>query len=522
MRSPWIGLLIVAAMLQCWAAPEAGAVNLESLVMPGPVIEGHAKYENECRNCHTPFAKEAQRGLCLDCHDKVAGDIRERVGFHGRFAPAGTNQCATCHTDHEGRQADITRLDPQTFDHALTDFRLAGAHLRAACEGCHEPARKHREAPAACNGCHADDDPHRTALGEDCATCHNDASWTETRFDHGRATDYPLSGAHATVDCLLCHPAQRYKETPIACVACHRIDDVHRGERGAACQDCHDTKSWQKTSFDHLRETGFALTGGHAEARCEACHAGNDFKQPLKSDCVACHRSDDVHGGRNGAVCQDCHATKSWADVKFDHATTKFPLRGAHAALTCVACHKGAVQAVKLDVACIACHAGDDVHAGALGTDCMRCHGNTSWTGSVAFDHDFTRFPLVGLHATVTCESCHVDKRYRDTPRGCADCHGEDDAHKGALGTACADCHNPNDWRIWTFDHGRQTDFPLDGAHAELRCQSCHTRPLAERVPLPGQCVDCHRRDDIHNGQFGGDCARCHTTRSFSGGRRMQ
>lgn len=519
---PRIGVLVMAALLQLAVVSDAQSVNLESLVMPGPVIAGHAKYETECKTCHAPFDKLAQRGLCLDCHDKVAADIRGQQGFHGRFAPSRTGQCAGCHTDHEGRNADITRLDAQTFDHALTDFRLVGAHLRAACNACHEPGRKHREAPASCSGCHAGDDPHRKALGEDCAGCHNETSWKEARFDHEKTAKYPLTGAHAGVDCLVCHPAERYKDTPTDCVACHRIDDVHQGSRGGACQDCHDTKSWKKSSFDHARETGFGLTGGHADLRCESCHAGGDFRRKLQGECIACHRSDDVHGGRNGIACEDCHAVKRWADSRFDHAKTKFPLLGAHQELNCVACHKGALREAKLDTACNACHAGDDVHSGALGTDCKQCHGDVRWTERVAFDHDLTRFPLVGLHATAACESCHGDQRYRDTPSRCVDCHENDDAHRGALGAECAECHNPNDWRIWTFDHGKQTDFALDGAHEGIECVGCHVRPLARDSRMPKQCVDCHRSDDVHSGQFGRDCGRCHTTSSFTGAGRAQ
>lgn len=514
----------LAALLICTLMPfAAGALDWESLVMPGPVVSGHADIEKECRKCHVPFARDEQRGLCLDCHEKVAADIAGKKGFHFRSEPARIGECRNCHTEHEGRGADIVRLTPQTFNHALTDYPLEGAHKSASCNDCHKPKEKHRDAPSACIGCHAEQDVHKKALGENCVSCHNVVAWKEVKFDHAKATDqrYPLAGAHDRVECGLCHAGQRYEDTPTACVACHRINDTHQGQRGTACENCHRTSAWKEQSFDHAKKTGFALTEGHGGLACQSCHAGNDFRKTAGKACVDCHRSDDTHHGRNGPECKTCHTTRAWDETKFDHAKeTKFPLLGAHAETACVACHKGVAKNEKLDTACVACHRGDDVHAESLGTSCGDCHGVKSWQTDVRFDHDLSSFPLVGLHATTSCESCHVDKKFDGTPSKCVDCHRPDDVHKGNLGDKCADCHTPNDWRIWTFDHNTQTNFRIDGAHSELRCVSCHVRPPGNGLSMARDCGSCHRRDDRHNGQFGLDCARCHNTRSFSGARR--
>src|SRR5512137_2057552 len=75
----------------------AAAASLESLVMPGPVISGHAKVEDDCKACHDPFDAAAQQGLCLDCHEPVAKDIAAKTGFHGRNPEAATAPCKSCH-----------------------------------------------------------------------------------------------------------------------------------------------------------------------------------------------------------------------------------------------------------------------------------------------------------------------------------------------------------------------------------------------------------------------------------------
>ena len=62
--------------------------------MPGKVIAGHARYEEDCKSCHVRFDKGAQTGLCLDCHKEVASDVRARQGFHGRQKE---QECRACH-----------------------------------------------------------------------------------------------------------------------------------------------------------------------------------------------------------------------------------------------------------------------------------------------------------------------------------------------------------------------------------------------------------------------------------------
>ena len=509
-------LLVFAAL---GAATQVPALEIEKLVMPGPVIAGHAKLEAGCRNCHVAFAKTRQNTLCLDCHKEVASDVSAATGFHGKSLNVVKADCVTCHTDHLGRDADIVRLDKDTFDHRVTDFPLRGAHPRVACSECHKAETPHREAKTQCIACHRDDDVHKGALDEKCATCHNEQDWraAAAAFDHTSSTKYPLTGGHVGVACGLCHADRTFKSTPTGCVDCHKADDAHAGRNGTDCRSCHTVATWKTQTFDHARETDFPLLGEHAKTTCIACHTSGDFKAPMKKDCVSCHKSDDSHQGLNGTKCGDCHGADRWTRVKFDHGRdTKFPLLGAHKDATCRSCHTGPVYTVKTETTCITCHKRDDVHAGKLGTDCATCHTPAGWTEQVAFDHDLTRFPLNGLHTVVPCEACHITADYKDTASGCNDCHAKDDEHKGRLGPTCNTCHNPNDWKLWTFDHAKQTDFALDGGHTGLQCVACHTKRVTKKIELSTDCAACHRRDDVHRGAFGQDCSRCHNTTTFA------
>jgi hypothetical protein len=492
----------------------ASAASIETLLMPGKVSNAHAKLESTCSNCHDRTNKVSQTALCLDCHKDVAGDMQKRAGFHGRLPNATTLQCQGCHTEHQGRDADIVKFVTEQFDHQHTDFPLRDAHTTVACAGCHKNGKKYREAEKTCVACHKNDEPHQGQLGTDCAACHGSITWLNAKFDHSK-TKFALSNKHAEVACVGCHAGNRYKDTPTQCVSCHAPDDVHQNSRGNDCAQCHSTISWTTAKFDHAKETGFALNGAHARTDCVSCHTTGRMEDKIPKDCYGCHKAQDSHAGRMGQKCEQCHGSTDWKTVRFDHVRdAKFALTGPHAKLSCDTCHTANVATQKLGTTCISCHRAQDAHAGQLGNQCDQCHVADTWRGEVRFDHDLSDFPLVGLHVTVPCEQCHLTQQFKDAKPDCVSCHQSDDVHKGGLGKQCATCHNSNGWNIWTFDHNKSTRFALTGAHAKLECAGCHRRPASE-VKLSTDCGSCHVRDDVHFGQFGRQCQRCHTTISF-------
>jgi hypothetical protein len=507
---------LALALTASWALEASGAgVDLETLVMPGPVIEGHADVEADCSSCHRPFDRAAEDGLCLECHEEVAADRKTHTGFHALAPGIIDAPCRTCHSDHQGRDADVVGLNPALFDHERTDYPLRGAHTALACDGCHPSEQKHREASSLCIDCHRDDDPHREQLGVACGDCHVEKSWKEAPFDHSK-TEFPLEGAHAEVACGLCHADERYEGTPSDCASCHRLDDVHQGEFGTSCETCHEVDTWDTPRFDHDRETDFPLEGKHEGLDCGSCHTASLYEDALETDCLSCHQPDDVHRGRFGPTCETCHEAGAWSNVRFDHdRDTGFPLAGSHPEVRCEGCHEGTLYQEELGTDCISCHRQDDVHRGQQGERCETCHSENSWEGQVSFDHEITRFPLLGLHAAVACQECHVSPAFRDAETDCVACHLPDDTHERRLGEACGVCHNPNDWRVWRFDHDAGSTFALHGAHEGLDCQACHDQPVVTRIELSHDCTACHAAEDVHRGEFGRDCSRCHAERAW-------
>ncbi len=500
-------------------ASNAYAVSFETLLMPGKVIEGHAKYEEQCEKCHNDFDKSKQKERCLDCHEKVNADVKADKGFHGKSKAVKTTECKTCHTEHKGRDAKVVHLDKQRFDHELTDFKLTGKHKDLTCGLCHQDDKLYREAKSQCNDCHKKIDIHKGKMGEKCQDCHKTDTWTKTEFDHDK-TKFKLKGKHKEVLCDSCHPNQKYKDIPKECNACHISNDVHSGNMGAKCDDCHSPVKWKESKFNHDKETKFKLKGVHKKTKCAACHSkpAKEEKKAgrLKKECIACHKLDDVHGKRNGNDCAKCHNEERWSDSEFNHdKKTKFPLTGAHKEQACHVCHRGEPSKEKLKKDCLSCHKPEDVHKGELGKACDNCHQTSKWNEKIRFDHDITRFPLSGQHTLAPCEACHIEQKFKDTKRNCNSCHDDEDSHKGAFGDVCEVCHNPNDWLLWYFNHNKQSDFKLEDSHENLNCKSCHSKPVEETKKLKRDCYSCHRADDIHNRDFGRDCARCHNTNKF-------
>lgn len=462
-----------------------------------PLTGAHQKVT--CTACHG--ATHQYRGLARDCASCHAKKDPHR-GQLGR-------NCNSCHTTAGWKPV-------QGFNHTSTGFALSGAHRTATCMACHA-GQRWKGIGTSCSACHAKDDVHRGSRGANCAGCHTTSAWAAVTFDHS-TTGFPLTGGHAGTACSACHgPGNANKHPSRTCNSCHARDDVHKGANGGDCAACHSPRSWKQVSFDHDRMTAFLLKGAHRTAACAGCH-----KQPPRLAkppvaCVACHAADDAHKGGNGPDCARCHTEAAWKSVNFNHDTmTGFALNGKHARAPCQACHVRPASEVKLSTQCGACHTKDDVHAGRLGGDCQRCHTSDSWDQGQRFDHELTRFPLLGKHAGLQCAACHIDRSFAAKGVTCAACH-DDKHHKGTLGTpaTCRNCHNTLDWKSWNFDHDQATSYPLTGKHRGLICSACHSRP-GDPAKLGRQCASCHGRDDPHRGGFGDDCERCHVTTSFS------
>lgn len=504
--------LVAAGALVC--AMHVHADTVDQLVRPGLVIEGHAKYENECDLCHKPFDKAAQSGLCKDCHKEIAADITGRRGYHGQMKEA--KECNECHTDHKGRDARIAKLETVGFDHLReTGFELKGGHLKSKvlCKDCHSPLKKYRDADTKCISCHEKADKHKGGLGPECQDCHVEKDWKTTHFDHSK-TKFVLRGKHLDVKCIDCHPKEKFKDTTMLCNDCHKKVDKHKGNFGLKCETCHNDKSWKEIIFDHDKQSKYPLLGKHREAKCIGCHKGDIYKEKLKTDCNACHRKDDKHKGNFGPKCETCHTERDWKEIPFDHdKKTKYRLLGKHRDTKCIGCHKGVLYKEKLKTDCNSCHKKDDKHKGSFGAKCEPCHTERSWK-EIPFDHDKkTKYRLLGKHRETKCVACHKGDLYKDKLKtDCYACHQKDDKHEGQQGKKCETCHREQSWKKTDFNH-LMSRYPLTGRHLLTDCKKCHLSPRYKDAK--SDCWSCHKKQDVHKRALGTKCEPCHNTRDW-------
>jgi hypothetical protein len=386
----------------------------------------------------------------------------------------------------------------------------------------------------------------------------------------------PLSKAHQSLNgstqCNSCH--QFGTNTPtFKCLECHKEIAqrlaVNKGfhaqlgmknPNGKDCVRCHLEHNgedfvlvhWEPSlkQFDH-RLAGYPLVDKHAGLSCEKCHMPKNMVPAaralikdtdltrsymgLSQDCATCHA--DPHKGQLGPDCTRCHNVQDWKQAnQFDHSKTKYPLTGAHAQVACEKCHfpTGPEKTVKYTGikfdGCIDCHT--DPHKGAFKGTCESCHTTAGWKKvnmtNQQFDHSKTKYPLLGMHAKVGCDQCHMggDFKKQLAFAQCVDCHTPD-PHKGqfvarASKGECAECHNVDGWKPSLFRVKEHviSRYPLEGKHAVVACDKCHTpagKDTLYNVKFAA-CTDCHQ--DAHDKQFAAApyqnrCEDCHTVKDF-------
>jgi hypothetical protein len=288
------------------------AVGSGDIALDG--FRSHAEFEGQCTHCHRPW-HGADPSRCVSCHANVRDQITSRHGLHGLLQEPDV--CTQCHTEHQGREADISAAALPSFPHQRVGFSLARHRRHAAgrsfiCADCHAGS-DYAFAETLCEDCHAELDvsfmsQHVADFSWDCLVCH-DGSGAMAEFDHN--TVFLLEGAHASVDCVDCHTNSTYKGMTSDCVACHEEPDVHLDQFGTDCAACHTAQAWAPA---RLLQHAFPLDhGSRAEVECQVCHPANY----VAYTCYDCHEHDageverkhSEEGISDFAECVECHPT---------------------------------------------------------------------------------------------------------------------------------------------------------------------------------------------------------------------
>ena len=508
-----------------------------------PLTKGHEV--SDCATCHVggDFANTPTN--CFACH---------QPDFEGALSPNHvqanfSNDCAQCHTtDPDWMPAQFLAHDGQYFP--IYSGKHEGEWMK--CTDCHTDPNNY--AVNSCTVCHLNpetDNGHTGVAGyvyenSACLACHPTGD-ADGAFDHN-STDFPLTGAHLTTDCIECH-ANGYVGTPTDCASCHTTDfnqtaNPNHTSLGLSndCASCHTTDpGWAPATFANHNDF-YVLNGAHATIanECALCHPGGNYTN-TPNTCAGCHTPDFNAANDPNHVanqfpmdCATCHSESAWAPSTFDHNAV-WPFTGGHTAVAndCAACHvNGNYTTTPTD--CAGCHTPDFNQSANpnhvalnLPNDCAMCHTTAPDWAPAAFPIHNDFYVLNGAHATIAndCAACH-NGNYTNTPNTCFGCHSTDyntatNPNHVALQFSqdCTSCHAESTWVPATFDHDAQ-HFPIySGAHNGEwdACVDCHTNP-ADYTQFT--CTTCHTNPETnndHNGVGGyvyqsDACLACHPT----------
>ena len=231
------------------------------------------------------------------------------------------------------------------------------------------------------------------------------------------------------------------------------------------------------------------------------------------------------HGESLKFDCAKCHNPSNWdfdrENVTFHHDSTNFPLIGQHIDLECRSCHQTPVFK-EAKSTCVDCH--QDIHQQTVGYDCARCHSSFSWiVENITLIHEQVSFPLMGAHANINCNDCHLSEtnlRFDPISPECISCHNteyvsakEPDHVAQAFPVDCSLCHKQTG-QDWTGGGIVHSFFPLEQGHQISACTQCHKTPnYSDTSP---DCINCHSLDyqnasNPDHSSFPTECNLCHT-----------
>jgi hypothetical protein len=241
---------------------------------------------------HEPRQEIGGEASCYVCHQPEYEDLTNEPPHPGLFATT----CADCHMSDAWIPAVAINHDW---------FVLQNRHAELRCSECHTVGYRSGDTSSECVSCHqADYDgatmPPHQGYPTECATCHTDAGWVPSTFDH----PWALTGAHALAECTTCHTGTppQWTGLPTDCVGCHQADYdravttvTEHSTYPTTCQDCHSTTDWDNAiGGAHPNDRFDIMSGRHSGYECTSCHIPERGTSAggANTDCVNCHTGD--------------------------------------------------------------------------------------------------------------------------------------------------------------------------------------------------------------------------------------
>jgi hypothetical protein len=397
----------------------AGEFHADEMWSSGPLSQGHAALENDCKACHIQPFEAVTDQACLACHTAIhdhadpfrlaraAPDItgwgKVKLAFQETFnIPPG--RCVECHTEHEGSQQMVPTAQQfcsdchQSLDSKLPDTQLANAGDFGTSHPEFQPAVLMRW-----NG----DRPmlQRVSLAS------KPTEMSNLKFPHDMHLSKTngvaqmarrLSAEHGfgqALDCKDCHDATadgvRFQPVNMEedCGMCHSLAfDTSAGtlrtlRHGDPAQVVADLRDM----FRARAPSPAATLGGMSRRRPGDEMMMRNVRQfRIGTGAGRAERAIKAVFSPGGA-CYDCHVIEPPAPgtLNYEVKPVAFPIRymhkgwfdhKAHATETCVSCHQAPTSDASSDLllpdlaSCRTCHGGESARNVDVPSGCAMCH----------------------------------------------------------------------------------------------------------------------------------------------------
>jgi hypothetical protein len=469
----WLGGLAllgaVAWPVLGWVAQRPGLqwipANDYHFAAPAPVAQAHAIWEADCGACHTPWTPIRGSGWqtdvlgcaangsdrCQTCH---AGPLH-----HAKQEPNDL-ACASCHLDHQGRDASLVRVPDskcrQCHDDLTTHTKGGNSTFEPKVHSWaeHPPfriddvvAKRRVEVGKAVDGSKLKFN-HKLHLSAGMKT-------PEKGDPHWTLADIPEPYRKRYIDQ---QPADMKKETDcvqLQCSACHVPDSGDYRLNPVAL------KELPAAALLPPRSAGAYMLPITYENQCQACHpltfgAGpRTLRHRLQPDQIRTF----LDGYFTAQVLQQNPEV-------FSHLVPKQPGPGKPVIPEEMPSVLKVIRA-KVEIA------EEQLYLGK--NNCRLCHHEVGKEGFAGKGIEPTAVPTVWFphaqfdhtaHRAVQCKECHAAAETSltnldvllPTRETCQSCHGPKIGTKGGARSDCVECHR--------YHHG---DKPLQGAGAQMR-----------------------------------------------------
>ena len=374
----WIVWLVFSFALTAGLYYQLDSAEDKSLLMPGPLSDGHHQFADKCETCHTSEfgGTEVLEKTCVECHGEERVKPHDSHPAHKFKDPRNANllesidvlSCTTCHTEHK---TEITLKDGLTQP---IDF----------CIHCHADVGKDRETheglefnSCKSSGCH--NFHNNRAIYTDYLVKHLDEDDLLSRhkvkarefsdvigeimeYPHGNYPVKPLTAADADMpagmrfsDAIMKEwLSSGHAESGVNCSACHSAsnEDKKWSDKVSyqSCNTCHDLEVKRFKGGKHGMRWAADLpdmkvadarlpmheAAGHQTLNCNTCHGTHDYnsKQAAYEACTDCHSDehtlayessphaktwraelDGTAPKNSGVSCATCHMPRISYDV---------------------------------------------------------------------------------------------------------------------------------------------------------------------------------------------------------------